>query len=456
MFCPPVFSSLGAGAPSAGQQLGTCLNQTLCLVRDLKDAIQSVTMLTLAIVDDETDCAQDHTPAASAHPADVDQQMLQQQAAPEPSGAGLASLLCAVNTMLAAALPNLRELSLVGRCWEPALHVFGACCPLLSHLIIEALHVPLSALYDLHVHLPNLTAFTYSNLYAQKKDEQELGQEIDAIFTKLQRCTKLARLRIELPDSVVLKCKPESWLLLPQDILHLECSCPIEDSDEFHDITMEIPNLCVYDWPGFCGSLSEMFNEWTLLDSLKVATRTTIHLDCDRHACLATFNPLKERLLARPFHLECSGLIVSGTSEEICEAFVWMPSFPFVKKARFLFQDAVQVNCLEQVSRVFPALEWLGIEDGEGWKDAWTLDDSFLSPLASCTNLRTLHVCAQLRLTTAGLTRLCRGAGRLTHCSFCPCDGVDGDELAVQLVGSGREVMIELQADNRDCRYLII
>lgn len=144
---------------------------------------------------------------------------------------------------LAMAVPKLEALQLLGCCWDAASPAFGASCPRLSSLRIEALHVPMSALQDFGTRLPHLTTLALCYHNDQRNEETEMVFEyMNAVLSVAQCCSKLTMLDIDFSQRITLECKFLSWGLLPQSLWNLRCSCAVDPSEAFDTLIRSLPS----------------------------------------------------------------------------------------------------------------------------------------------------------------------------------------------------------------------
>lgn len=178
----------------------------------------------------------------------------------------LGSLLGNVYTRLASAVPDLKELSLSGFCWDCGVSGFRIFCPTLVTLQVEALLVPLESLHNLHEHLPNLSTVTLASEDADSDDAEQLGAYIDAFLGFMQHCTALTSLGVDVDVDVSCDSEPAPWNSLPASLQHLRCGCRVNPQVEkvlFHRVS----KLCVRTTP--YEYLSDLVNQYPLLEGFE-------------------------------------------------------------------------------------------------------------------------------------------------------------------------------------------
>lgn len=68
---------------------------------------------------------------------------------------------------------------------------------------------------------------------------------------------------------------------------------------------------------------------------------------------------LHERLTVQQLRLDCDGLHVLGSSRGVRDTLAVLPALPHMRDVKVLFDDSLQVSCLERLAHVFPNLDRL-------------------------------------------------------------------------------------------------
>lgn len=111
--------------------------------------------------------------------------------------------------MISAAVPNLQQLNLLGHCSSVALGAFGANCPQLKSLQVEANSVHMKAVHHLHSHLPNMT---HLRMMRRGSCGYSLQTSTIALFSVLRYCATLTSLELDFGSGVQILCTEYNWL----------------------------------------------------------------------------------------------------------------------------------------------------------------------------------------------------------------------------------------------------
>lgn len=296
----------------------------------------------------------------------------------------LAVVSAAVFRKLAAAVPNLRSLSLSGPCWDASLQAFGASCPQLTTFCAQIPHLPIQALQGLAQKLPNLTSVTFADHNAGMLDAAKLGDYVDACLLETQHCRNLVSLSLHLLNDNELVCKPASWKLQPAGLTSLSCTCFITGSGAFDTLTHRLSSLCLMSPP--VASVVELLAEFPLLDKLQLLGHTPMTIECDKGCSIpgsscGAFKRLKKRFLHGGFRLKCDILTLVGDCKEVQDMLAWLPQFPEVQEVMLQLTPGPWAHCLQRVPEVFPAAHTFVLAGGLNWSDVPVdMDMDFLSP----------------------------------------------------------------------------
>lgn len=367
-----------------------------------------------------------------------------------------------VFAMLAAGVPNLRELKLRGCCWDAALSTFGLACPHLIKLDFEALNVPLEALESFGKDLPNLVFVSIMNRVVETSSRRKLGRYLDAFLPTTQQCLQLSRLEIEFKEGTKVACQPDTWALIPADLKHLRCGCYMEASPSFDALIRRVPSLSLEVPP--CDTLQQIFHEFPILEKVEFLSTCgeAVYVICDGDPPQQDDNnnvddgffdypfklsDVKQRLLSGRFSLTCHSMSFTGSALEVRDVFQWLPTFSGVGMVEIVFEGNNAPPCMEHVVRLFPRVHQLILGGSFVGRGVWDIMEA-LGPLAALPKLGILTLrCPQLALTLDSLTQLCVSLPRLKVLIVAAemCEGiVQADELASAIGMLGRDIAVRV------------
>lgn len=368
---------------------------------------------------------------------------------------GLEVVAAGVFAALAPLVPYLHELEVTGCCRDIALPAFGASCPYLKKLNVQALRVPITALHTLAQHVPTLETMIISNyIYGAS---HALSVYADALLLQLQHCNRLTRLCFNLHEDTTLACKAESWGLLPESLNHLAFGCFVETSNPFEILVRRVTALVLQDSP--YTNLLELVMQFGVLESLKVMSdhhqmwlrfpqvKPLGYVSDDDEVDpqdLCWLSLLQERVQDESFLFTCLNFGLGGTSEQLWDMLGWLSPFPATVKLTVEVAGVMATYCLQPVPELFPILDVVTVE-GDATMPNLSNEDSmeFLSPLTDCFHLTELFLrCPQLSLSAHELTQLCMGMPSLCILVVEDCHGVSIDGVQMELHGLGRVVKV--------------
>ncbi|MEW5306827.1 MAG: hypothetical protein WDW36_009265 [Sanguina aurantia] len=485
----------GPNAPSVAQQLASCDAQTDFLLARMGAAVNGVTDLILTVAHSQPPLAGTsstaHTAGASSgQPAEsLAMQRCKEQikqlfrptgvvaaaaAATAAAAFSLPSATCdtaqqaqrslqsfhvtcpqalsavsaAVFRKLAAAVPNLRSLSLSGPCWDASLQAFGASCPHLATFSAQIPHLPVQALQGLAQKLPHLRSVTFADHDAGALDAADLDAYVDACLLETQRCSGLASLHLHLANDNELSCKPASWALQPASLESLSCTCFVTGSAAFDTLTHRLSRLCLMSPP--VASVVALLGEFPLLSELRVLGHAPMTIECDGGYIpgggggRGAFRGLKKRFLGGGFQLKCVILSLVGDCEEVQGVLAWLPPFPEVQEVMIQLTPGPWAHCLQLVPELFPAAQTLVLAGGLNRPDVPGVDTEFYEPLCGLPHLTKLQLYTRgLPLTMPGLRQLCLSLPGLEELTLRPCKGIDSYKLETRLESAGRDISVE-------------
>lgn len=314
--------------------------------------------------------------------------------------------------ILSRAVPALQHLSVLGYCSDAALHAFGANCPNLDSLTVEASSVMPEMLHGLHVYLPNLMHF---RLTRRGLRGSSLTEFVDASCFALSLCPHLVTLEIDFGWRVQVKCSPEAWQRLPPSLVYFRSTA---DTVGLRKATSMCSNLLRLElFSVMFLDLLQLLRFTPRLQTLTVLKREHITLDCSE-LCRAGGFPsvnlltMKKRLSAISLSLPCFKL--EGTYAEVDDVMSWIS--PIVSADVFIqlrVRSATDINFLRHAGRVFPTVKTLEFLVKPHVLNRQLLVSSMsqerVAHLVECKTLRQIHFRHHILWTNAGLLQLCMG-----------------------------------------------
>lgn len=356
---------------------------------------------------------------------------------------------------LAAALPNLQQLSLTGHCRGAMLGAFGSYCPQLAHLEVRIIAVPVETLRGIHNFLPSLSHLTLTSHVDSPKPIVQAY--VDAVCLLLRDCRNLQILQLRLQPPVddevtsdgqdlVIDLSPIAWDHLPPCLVDLRCDVDFHFPLEAAEFIARVRCLTLWKTPGIGWNLQEILERAPLL--------ATLTLSCPKAVLIVWASALhaEGRLvqlkahLLRGFQISCPGVMFSGPSDEIRDLMVCLSPLRETTSCTIQFPEAAHShNSLDQLARAIPSLVRLSIWEVASWDmpDAAMTDEAFFKPLEACCCLRTVDAFVSVSHTSAGLVSLCASLPSLTG-MYCL---VGSDESCFASVmtafkSSGRNIIV--------------
>lgn len=417
----------GRPGPILAQQLATCTTQLAELLQGMGAVIRGVTNLTLIVRHELLGSGTRASRACSTAPP-----------VPQSSPAPFAVITRTVCTLLAAALPSLNSLTLTGCCRDPALPAFGASCPRLGTLHVEAISVPFTALQDIGQHLPRLRWFTLESPMLCPTSIQ-LSEYVDAAIYALRASTSLKIMELRLDKGELLECKPEKWQHVPKQLKEFASDCPIRGIQHASALLSLLEFLSLKHDSTL--SVCKILQQAPHLEQLCIRSGQWV-VWCDQEETMPGIPLLKQRLLAG-LQLEVKHLHLVGSSSSVQAVLAALPALPLARICALQFGDDPPLHCLRDVSRVFPRLDTIILLTHAPVLDTAALGIKLLTPLAACTSLQRLHINIRLPLTTVGLLELCQNMTGLRELVYESCEGVDLSEVRSAVNALGRVIEVQ-------------
>lgn len=339
-------------------------------------------------------------------------------------------------TLLAAALPSLVHLSLQGRCWDPAFAAFGASCPGIKSLQVEAVSLPIKALDNITTHMPNLQNFALTSPTPCPGSSQ-LSEYAEASLLALQPSTLLSSFGLNFKYDVVLKCKPGGWLHVPPNLHTFHSMCEVSGIHHATALLSAVHDVFVIQTLRF-EELLQILSLAPHLQRLSVIGQPGFDLWCDSEEVPAGLLLLRERLLAG-LTLRFSSVHFVESAADLAAVLAALPALEHVTRSCVLqFATDPQPHCLAEVARVFPGLDDLTLLGSTP-----LVSPKALEPLAACTSLETLEIHMPMSHTTADLLQLCLDIPSLKVLRIKDSAAIDLPVLFFALHTQGREVHIQ-------------
>lgn len=434
------------------KQVSQCCSQMRLLIKEQGKAMVSITCLKLVttLQPGSTIGLSKSGVGASDADAEADQQQQQQMLNPGQSDSFMSALsaaLCqSVFSVLAAAVPHLRLLTLGGFSCNAALPMFGAFCQELSHLCVDMDTVPISALCNAGQYLHSLTILTL-NSTAQNRDldqGQVIGQYVDAVFLAFKDSESLSTIQIKICKNTVLECQPFSWTLLPTSLTCMQFTCALLHSDQLTEALGRLTHLSLADGP--CDAyLLDVMQNFPALMSLELTDDDPLLIHCADCAGKHGGSLIKQRLLDGSFTLRCEHLKFCGTCQQVRDMWSWFPRTVMSSGCITLFfEGGPQELCLDGLASLFPNMHWLTLAGSLDALDTPEMNVKFFEAMTDSgfspgLGLETLELtCSQLNVSGPGLAHLCKHMTRLEHLDIEPCEDDVYNELLAELNKLGR------------------
>lgn len=367
----------------------------------------------------------------------------------------IADLPSTAYATIAAALPNLQQLSLTGHCRGGMLWAFRSYCLQLAHLEVQIISVPVETLHGIHRSLPSLAHLT---LTSRVDSPKPIVQDyVDDVCLLLRGCRNLQILQLNLKPPVddevssveqdlIIDLSPSAWHHLPPSLIDLRCDVDFHFPLEAAAFIARVRFLTLWKCPNIGRNLPEILERAPLLATLTLSCPKAVLTvwESGVHAP-GGLDQLKAHLL-RGIQLSCQSVFLSGPSDEIRDLMVCLSPLPETTSCSVRFPETSHPhNTLDQIARAFPSLVCLNIYEVAIWEMPGNplTDEAFFKPLKACGFLRTVEAFVCVSYTYAGLVSLCDSLPSLTG-MYCLTGTGDACFASVMtaLKSSGREIII--------------
>lgn len=453
VFLPTLFFT-GSHLTSVSQQRAKYISQMQNLLADMGRAVRSVTHLTLRV---NNSCYSERKMSWGYG-----------EVPPSGSSGGPPPLPPKMFELLAAALPNLKHLSLGGdHHSKVSLSTFVALskfCLLLTGLSIETGMFDEKGLADISHTFRRLTKLTIKDNDIEWVDDDSperaasflCGTDLD-----LSSCSKLTTLVIDCggqQDNGII-CWSDFWKHLPKSLTELQCNGNLYgllQSENWPGLILNLPDfmenvrvLTLVDTPG--SNLPLLLKEAPHLERLTVTGNRRTELLWNPNISLEQLLRYKDHLLGG-FVMSLPHVKVTGPSDLIRDEMGWIPPLLDTTYCAVTFPGDFHVQCLDQVVRLFPNLMTFAMGDHSLWADDPQLSEEFLNPLIECNHLEKLEICVLLKYTNHGVLNLITSLPALVEMRCMPHKGFDATCVMKALEAMGRKVVIIVlqQADFPD------
>lgn len=337
--------------PNPAEQLRTCKAQVQCLLTGAGNAFKSVTALQLTIHSEASPHKRRKQKPITGDP------LLQQ---PVSRVAYVSKALCA---MLAAAMPNLQRLTLSGMCIDVNLPVFGAKCPQLVCLQVEALTVPLFAIAQMHVALPGLTHFV---LHSRSVGEgANLHLYVDTVIRLLSGCSGLRVLELDFGSvangaNLLVCCNLKEWENRPKCLDDLRCNLEmiplLPGAPALFD---NLRFLTVHELP--LSNLPQLLQHTPLLERATVTGDGDVELcwlsndDEEEDIVMSEDIPWYKEQLLGGFQFSCPNVTLMGPTEAVVEVMTWLSPLANTTRCQIGLPGTVpDPKCTAMLERLCP------------------------------------------------------------------------------------------------------
>ncbi|MEW5302724.1 MAG: hypothetical protein WDW38_004165 [Sanguina aurantia] len=425
-----IVTSSARGGPLLAQQLAACTSQAEDLVQGMGAALRSVTELTLAV---------EHTPHRGSRSRNTPEEE-EDDPCIASCPASYAVITRTVCTRLAAALPGLSSIKLVGCCRDAAFEAFGRHCPMLSCLEVEAITVPIRALASVGQHLRSLESFTLGDpqrIVERQQLSDYVGASLRALRTSVSLTTFLVRFTNDY--DMYVQCKPRSWDQVPASLRRFGTFCDVRGILNATALLQNLHTLELYEPRG-----SELFRVLEAAPGLKrLSVEGLEHymVQCNHADTIPGVSLLRERMLGglEP-DIELFGL--EGSCANVQAVLEVLPSFASTAQCTLELYTIPGPHTLERVAHVWPNIVEVDLRSLTQPQDDPGCGVEILTPLAACEFLEGLKVEAQLSYTVAELEALCVSMPSLRYLCFSEIDRDDRAELSLALVARGLDIYV--------------
>lgn len=324
----------------------------------------------------------------------------------------LVDVPCTVFKIMAAAVPNITHLSVLGHCSDAALYAFGANCLHLISLTVEASSVLPQVLDGLHKHLPKLC---HLSLTRRGPRGNSLAAFVDAAFFAIAPCTHLLTLALEFGRRVQIKCNTslEVWQSLPPSLMRLRSTAQLSGLRQATSMLMTVHHLDLVST--FSNSIVQLLRFAPALKSLTLQYRANMEFNSSelRNAdgsCSSDFSELQQRLST--LELNCDCLKLKGTYAEMDDVLSRIhPSFATHISMEVDSSASADVNFLQHAAQAFPnmtSFELLAKPTNHSQLvPVSSMSEALIATLIDCKMLTQIYLRHPILWTNAGLLHLC-------------------------------------------------
>lgn len=411
------------------QQLATCTSQVEELISGMGAALRSVTELTFAV---------EHTLHKSSRSRNTSEEEDDPCIASCP--ASYAVITRTVCTRLAAALPGLSSMKLLGCCRDAAFEAFGQHCPMLSRLEVEAITVPIKALTSVGQHLRSLKSFTLGDPQ-RIVERQQLSEYVGASLRALCTSVSLTTFMVLFTNDydMYVECKPRSWDQVPASLRKFGTYCDVRGILNATALLENLHTLELYEPRG--SELFQILKRAPNLKRLSVEVLEYYMIQCNHADTIPGVLLLRERMLGglEP-DIEMFGL--EGSCANVQAVLEVLPTIASTALCSFELYTIPDPHTLEHVAHVWPNIVEVDLRSLTQPQDDPGCGVEILRPLAACEFLEGLKVEVQLSYTVAELEALCVSMPRLRYFCFSEIDEDDQAQLSLALVARGLDVHV--------------
>lgn len=344
---------------------------------------------------------------------------------------------------LAAVTPSLTYLSVNGGCFDAAFSDFGAYCPHLKHLKMEAINVPIKALKSLHTKIPNLVCFGLKSRTVHHK-ANELEDYVGAVLCELSSLTSLTEIDLDFDDERIFpKLCSRSWLSSSEKLCKLAMHCNLHHVSSaaalfrsIHELSITSNNGCLYT------NIFDILIAAPCLLHVSLTGYKTFVFNCNDNRTITSILPLAERILGGLL-VDISKIRLQGKGGNVLEVLAALPSLLGVQSCTLICDMQREPLLLPSMARVFPNLGDLNLTVSSCFPEHSAIEVQHLINLAEFRSIKNLKLLVGIKHVTSDLARLCLSLPSLKTLAYCCKEGISLKRLRAQLDAQGQHIAVE-------------
>lgn len=422
--------------PSTGLLLDKCVHDMSCLLSGTSHAIKNVTELTLTV----------HRHHLVRHRGGAPTYVSLRSA---PSGVGEHYLAPRkVFALLAAAVPNIKSLSLSTQYGDVDLSVFAMHCPSLRSLSWKS---DASALQGIDIALPNLTSLHLSIGYDFMSFVNDLEKNVQQASMLLHGCSNLTHLTMFFISNTYTwqqEFSSRVWEQLPVSLTEFSCNarfCYLICAKAFMS---RLRVLTLGQLPEECSHFANFLHYAPNLSKLSICSGLSMDHELE---LLWEKQPAKDReasfkaRMLEGFQLDAERVSLTGSPRSITDMMTWLSPLYGTAAIRFHFntiKDSSLLECVSSLPRVCPGVQYLVFENDLVGEVGPLFDKDSFAVLSECKQLVRLDMYLDVKFTQSWLFSLFMSLPSLRWLYFQSCDGVCIEDIMTELASKGKNVEI--------------